>query len=119
MPMQYEKYLKSNSQALRKNMTKEERHLWYDYLKSLPVSVYRQHMIGPYIVDFYIPSSAIVIELDGSQHYTEDGPEKDRQRDEYLLQKGLTVLRYQNSYFHSHFIEVCEDIARHLKNKLN
>ena len=96
-------------------MTKEERHLWYDHLKSLSVTVYRQHMIGPYIVDFYIPSSGLIIELDGSQHFTEDGPEKDKRRDTYLKEQGFTVLRYQNSYFHTHFIEVCEDIDRHLK----
>lgn len=115
MSMQYKPYLKSNSQELRRNMTKEERHLWYDYLKTLSVPVYRQHMIGPYIVDFYIPASSLIVELDGSQHYTEAGREKDGQRDSFFEEKGLTVLRYQNGYFHKHFIEVCEDIGRHLK----
>ena len=115
MPMQYERYLKGYSQQLRKSMTKEERHLWYDFLKGLPVQVYRQHMIGIYIVDFYIPSARLVIELDGSQHFTETGTYKDWERDSFLLGKGITVLRYPNHYFHSHFNEICEDIIRHLK----
>jgi len=61
--------LTGNAKTLRKNMTKEERHLWYDFLKTLPLTVNRQKVIGNYIVDFYIASSKIVIELDGSQHY--------------------------------------------------
>ena len=61
------------SQKLRREMTKEERHLWYDYLRSLPLTVYRQKVFGRYIADFYIAKAKIVIELDGSQHYTEEG----------------------------------------------
>ncbi|MBQ5583241.1 MAG: DUF559 domain-containing protein, partial [Ruminiclostridium sp.] len=61
--------LRPNARNLRKEMTKEERRLWYDFLKGLPVTVHRQKVIGPYIVDFYIASSKTVIELDGSQHY--------------------------------------------------
>ncbi|MBR5490966.1 MAG: DUF559 domain-containing protein, partial [Oscillospiraceae bacterium] len=61
--------LKENSQLLRKNMTKEERHLWYDFLKSFPLQFKRQKPIGPYIVDFYCPKARLVVELDGSQHY--------------------------------------------------
>ena len=63
--------LTDNAQKLRKNMTKEERHLWYDFLKTLPVTVNRQKVIGNYIVDFYISSHKIIIEIDGSQHYEE------------------------------------------------
>lgn len=65
--------LTGNSKTLRKNMTKEEGHLWYDFLKSLPCNVNRQKVIGNYIVDFYISSAKIVIELDGSQHYEDNG----------------------------------------------
>ncbi|MBR3996280.1 MAG: DUF559 domain-containing protein [Clostridia bacterium] len=61
--------LTGNAKALRKNMTKEERHLWYDFLKSLPVTVNRQKVSGNYTVDSYIATAKIVIELDGSQHY--------------------------------------------------
>ena len=54
------------AQNLRKNMTKEERHLWYDFLKKLPITIQRQKVIGQYIVDFYCASAKLVIEIDGS-----------------------------------------------------
>ena len=69
--------LTSNAKNLRKNMTKEERHLWYDFLRSLPVMVHRQKVIGSYIVDFYIAEAKLVIELDGSQHYEPNGQRTD------------------------------------------
>lgn len=78
-------------------MTKEERHLWYDFLKDLPVMVHRQKVIGKYIVDFYIASAKLVIELDGSQHYDAQGQAADKQRDTYLKEQGLTVLRIPNN----------------------
>ena len=58
-------------------MTKEECHLWFDYLQYYPVKIRKQKVIGCYIVDFYCAAARLVIELDGSQHYTEDGQEKD------------------------------------------
>ena len=88
--------LTGNAKALRKNMTKEERHLWYDFLKSLPVTVNRQKIIGNYIVDFYIATYKIVIELDGSQHYENKGIENDIKRDTFLNDLGIKVLRYLN-----------------------
>ena len=91
-------------------MTKEERHLWYDCLKQLPVTVHRQKVLGQYIVDFYIASQKIVIELDGSQHYDEQHLEKDRQRDAYLNSIGCRVLRYSNSDVNMRFSDVCQDI---------
>ncbi len=95
-------------------MTKEERHLWYDFLKSLPVTVNRQKVIGNYIVDFYCASSKLVIELDGSQHFMDEGLEYDRRRDAYLKSLGLTVVRYANSDINDNFDGVCEDILRRL-----
>ena len=95
-------------------MTKEERHLWYDCLKLLPVTVHRQKVIGNYIVDFYIASHKIVIELDGSQHYEETHQKKDAIRDEYLKQVGCTVLRYSNADINHRFRQVCDDIFNHL-----
>ena len=89
--------LTGNAKALRKNMTKEERHLWYDFLKMLPMTVHRQKVIGNYIVDFYVAEAKIVIELDGSQHFEAEGQQADAVRDEYLRSLGLTVLRYANS----------------------
>ncbi len=96
-------------------MTKEERHLWYDFLKSLPVTVNRQKVIGRYIVDFYIASANLVIEIDGSQHYEESGVLADQQRDNYLAELGLRVLRYSNTDVNRNFRGVCEDILSKLQ----
>lgn len=98
------------SQKLRKEMTKEERHLWYDFLKGLSVSFYRQRTFGSYIVDVYCPSAKLVIELDGSQHYAERGIASDAVRDEYLRSLGLTALRYSNDDIHQRFDAICQDI---------
>jgi very-short-patch-repair endonuclease len=111
----YNNKLIKNAKTLRKNMTKEERHLWYDFLKTLPVTVNRQKVIGNYIVDFYCASSKVVIELDGSQHYSPEGVLNDKSRDEYLSELGITVLRYSNSDVNLNFKGVCEDILNHLK----
>ena len=107
--------LTANAKNLRKNMTKEERHLWYDFLKGLPVTVHRQKVIGPYIVDFYIASASIVIELDVWQHYEEAGLQSDRRRDAYLESLGLTVLRYSNADVNMRFESVCTHILQQLK----
>ena len=108
--------LSPNAKILRKNMTKEERHLWYDFLKPLPVMVHRQKVIGSYIVDFYIASANLVIELDGSQHYDEEGRRADECRDAYLKSLGLTVLRYSNADIQQRFQSVCEDIWNRLQS---
>ena len=97
-------------------MTKQERHLWYDFLKSLPVMVHRQKVIGSYIVDFYIASGKLVIEVDGSQHYEDPGRRSDAVRDEFLRQQGLRVLRYSNADVDRRFSAVCEDILNHLQS---
>ncbi len=102
------------SKVLRKNMTKEERHLWYDFLKGLPLTVNRQKVLGPYIVDFLIASKKTVIELDGSQHFQGEGPEHDRVRDQWLRANGITVLRYTNLQINREFDAVCRDILKHL-----
>ena len=111
----HNRHLNENARILRKNMTKEERHLWYDFLKGLPVTVNRQKPIGPYIVDFYIASSEIIIELDGSQHYEAEGQEKDEKRDSFFAEKGLRVLRYSNLDINQNFEAVCQDILNKLR----
>ena len=95
-------------------MTAEERHLWYDFLKQLPVTVNRQKVLGPYIVDFYCASAKLVIELDGSQHYDPEMIAQDRARGAFLNDLGLRVLRYSNREIHQQFRNVCEDILAHL-----
>ena len=104
------------AQQLRKNMTREERHLWYDFLKQLPVTFNRQKVIGRYIVDFYCAEAKLVIELDGSQHFEDAGAEADRERDEYMKSRGLMVLRYPNSAIWGNFEGVCEDILYHISD---
>ena len=95
-------------------MTKEERRLWYDFLKRLPVTVNRQKVIGPYIVDFYCASARLVIELDGSQHYEDKGLASDRERDHMLNELGIIVVRYSNDEVNRNFDGVCEDVLRRL-----
>ena len=107
--------LTKNAQTLRKAMTKEERRLWYECLKNLPVTVNRQKVIGQYIVDFYIASAKLAVELDGSQHYEADGMQKDRERDAALARLGIRVLRYSNADIKTNFRGVCEDILLHIR----
>lgn len=107
--------LTENSRFLRKNMTEEERHLWYDFLKYLPITVNRQKVIGNYIVDFYIASEKVVIEIDGSQHYENKGVILDKKRDENLKRLGMTVLRYSNYDISHNFEGVCSDILKNLR----
>ena len=106
--------LTPNAKKLRKSMTKEERHLWYDFLKGLPIMVHRQKVIGRYIVDFYIAEAKLVIELDGSQHYEQEGKQADIIRDHVLGDLGINVLRYSNADVNQRFDCVCEDILNHL-----
>jgi very-short-patch-repair endonuclease len=111
----YNKKLVSNSRILRKNMTPEERHLWYDLLKRLPVNVRRQHNIENYIVDFYIAEKKIVIEVDGLQHQTPEHIEADRQRDATLSNWNIVVMRYSNDDLRKNFNAVALDILKHLE----
>ena len=98
------------AKTLRKNMTKEERHLWYDFLRTYPIKFLRQKPLGKYIVDFYSAKAKIVIELDGSQHYTEINLEKDTERTAYLEKYGITVIRIPNNEVNKNFRGVCEYI---------
>ena len=102
------------AKTLRKNMTKEEKRLWYDFLKKLPITVHRQKVIGPYVVDFYCATASLVIELDGSQHYEEQGKAEDAVRDAYLSKQGLFVARYSNLDIQRRFDAVCRDILKKL-----
>ena len=110
----YNKDLVKNAKELRKNMTDEENRLWYDFLKRLPITVNRQKNIGNYIVDFYIASKRVVIELDGAQHEMLVHEKKDEVRDAELNKLGITVLRYKNLDIRYNFKEVCEDILKHI-----
>ena len=91
-------------------MTPEERHLWYDFLKRLPITVHRQKNIGNFIVDFYIANPPTVIEIDGAQHETIEHERQDKHRDNDLRNLGITVLRYPNWAVNNDFNMVCDDI---------
>ena len=115
----YNKKLVSNARTLRKNMTPEEKHLWYDFLKRLPFNVRRQHNIENYIVDFYIADKKIVIELDGIQHTSPEHKKSDEQRDAVLSAWNISVLRYSTNVVRNNFNAVCEDILRNLGLKFS
>ena len=104
------KKLTGVSKMLRRNMTEEEKHLWYDYLKNLPQTIHRQKVIGNYIVDFYCAEAKLVIELDGTQHRTKQGMQDDFLRDTFLNNLGITVVRYSNLDILENFSGVCADI---------
>ncbi len=103
---------------LRKNMTKEERHLWYDFLRTYPIKCLRQKLIGRYIVDFYCAEAQLVIELDGSQHYDDKKISADEERTKYLGEYGITVLRIPNNKIFSDFRGVCECIDARVRQYL-
>lgn len=110
------------ARELRNNMTKEEKHLWYDYLKPYHkqnnIVFLRQKTIGSYIVDFYCPQAKLVIESDGSQHYEEDAELYDRIRTDFLNSLEIEVLRYTNRDIHTRFNEVCDDIDHHVTARI-
>ncbi len=110
----YNKKFVHNARVLRKNMTPEEKHLWYDFLKVLPVNVRRQHNIENYIVDFYIAKPKIVIELDGKQHGEEEHILSDQIRDESLACWGIKVLRFSNQDIRERFEIVKKQILEEL-----
>ena len=107
------------AKQLRKEMTKEERHLWYDFLRSYPVRFSRQKVLGKYIADFYSAEAKLVIELDGSQHYEEINVEKDTDRTAFLESYGLTVIRIPNNEVMRNFRSVCEYIDAVVRQSLS
>lgn len=107
--------LTSLAKKLRKDMTKEERHLWYDFLRQYPVRFVRQKVLGRYIADFYCAKAKLVIELDGSQHYEKEGSLRDEMRTAFLEGYGLTVIRIPNNEVFTNFRGVCEYIDNLVK----
>ena len=110
----YDKKLKSRADELRKNMTQQEWNLWYFYLRNHRLKWYRQRIIDRFIVDFYCHASKLVIEIDGKQHYTDQGIVYDTERTQVLQRYGLKVLRYTNQQLECNFQEVCWDIEKNL-----
>ena len=106
------------AKRLRKEMTKEERHLWYDFLRNHPARFTRQKVLGKYIADFYSAQAKLVIELDGSQHY-EGNVRKDAERTAFLEGYGLRVLRIPNNEVNQSFRGVCEYIDTAVRQSLS
>ncbi len=111
--------LTGNARSLRKNMTKEERHLWYDFLRDYPIRFLRQKVIDHYIVDFYCSQAKLVVELDGSQHYEEQGLQADQSRTKSLESRGLQVIRIPNNAVMQNFQGVCEHIDQIVQKRMN
>ena len=110
MDRKYQKAMIPIAKILRKNMTNEERLLWYRFLRTYPVKFLRQKPLGNYIVDFYCAAAKLVVELDGSQHNEAEKAEKDAERTDYLEAYGLRVVRIANIEVTQHFESVCEYI---------
>lgn len=106
------------AKTLRRNMTRHEKHLWYDYLQHYPVKIYKQRIINNYIADFYCHKARLVIELDGSQHYTEKGRADDSERTRIFEGYGLYVLRFTNREVDNNFEGVCLRIDKVIKESI-
>ena len=102
--------LTPNAKNLRKNMTDEERKLWFCFLRDYPVKFIRQKIIGNYIADFYCSKAMLVIEIDGSQHFNDEHTITDAKRNAYMNNRNLKVLRFTNIDINSNFRGVCEYI---------
>ena len=107
-----------NARRLRREMTPHERKLWYLFLRKYPVKIYKQRIIGRFIVDFYCASANLVIEVDGSQHYEPQGMVHDAERSQFLTALGLEVLRFSNRDIDRDFRGVCEQIDLTIQNRL-
>ena len=119
MQSKHNKQLVPFAKKLRKEMTKEERHLWYDFLRAYPVRFSRQKVLGKYIADFYSEEAKLVIELDGSQHYENENLESDAERTAFLEGYGLRVLRIPNNEVSQNFRGVCEYIDTAIRQSLS
>ena len=107
-----------NARRLRREMTPHERKLWYLFLRKYPAKIYKQRIIGRFIVDFYCASAQLVIEVDGSQHYESQGLAYDSERSVFLEALGLEVLRFSNREIDRNFCGVCEQIDMAVQNRL-
>ena len=109
-----------NARRLRREMTPHERKLWYLFLRKYPVKIYKQRIIGRFIVDFYCASAKLVIEVevDGSQHYEPQGMTYDAERSAFLSSLGLEVLRFSNRDIDREFHGVCEQIDITIQSRL-
>lgn len=107
-----------NARNLRKNMTRQEKHLWFDFLRDYPVKIYRQRNIGKYIVDFYCSKAKLAIEIDGEQHYERKAIIDDQVRSDEIGLFDVKVIRYTNADIDKNFDAVCVDIDAKIKRRI-
>jgi very-short-patch-repair endonuclease len=110
--------LLENAKYLRRNMTPQEKRLWYDFLQNCPIKIYRQRIIEDYIVDFYCHKARLVIEIDGGNHFSPEGKHYDKVRDEALRRLDLHILRFSNNQVDTEFDTVCQIIDEFVKRNL-
>ena len=115
----YRSDLRKKAQNLRKNMTPQEKHLWYDFLRDYRPRFYRQKPMLTYILDFYCPTARIVVEIDGSQHFEEQAATYDDKRTQELRNIGLDILRYTNREINESFEGVCQSIETAIKERIS
>ncbi|MDR2615482.1 MAG: endonuclease domain-containing protein [Oscillospiraceae bacterium] len=102
---------------MRNNATKQENHLWYDFLKDFKPRFTRQRIIGNFIADFFCAKALLVIELDGAHHYTKEGIEYDNARTEYMNTYGIIVMRFENIEVDEKFAYVCGKIKATVRER--
>ena len=117
MPIPKDNTKLEKAKSLRREMTPHERKLWYLFLRTYPVKIYKQRIIGSFIVDFYCAQAKLVIEIDGGQHYDKSGIAYDAERTAYLESFGLKVLRYSNREIDQEFPAVCQQIDAIIKER--
>ena len=119
MERKHNKMLTENAKILRNNMTKEEKHLWYDYLRKCPVRFSRQKVLGKYIADFYSAEAKIVIELDGAQHFEKENRIYEEKRTEFLEQYDLKIIRIPNGEINTNFEGICRYLDKQIEQSLS
>ena len=119
MEYKHNKELTENAKFLRNNMTKEEKHLWYDYFKKCPVKFSRQKVLGKYIADFYSAEAKLVIELDGAQHFEKENRVYDEKRTEFLEQYNLKIIRIPNGEINTNFEGICRYLDKQIEQSLS
>ena len=119
MQRKHNKSIVSTARMLRKNMTIEEKHLWYDFLRFYPIRFLRQKIIGKYIADFYCAKARLVIELDGAGHYTDEAKRYDSERTAFLQSYGIQVVRIPNTAVCKNFIGICVYIDKLVQQSLS
>ena len=114
----FNRHMEKYARRLRLRMTKQEKRIWYDFLRKYPIKIYRQRSIGRYIVDFYCSRAHLVIEIDGSQHYTKEGLVYDEKRTAALETYKLKVIRFSNREIDEQFERVCWEIDQVIKAQI-